>query len=211
MLLSKRLTTFLSNSTSPALHTLLLTTPSGKLLAVSSPSTAAILRTQATLASSLWTSYTQTSTSNLISSSLPSPQSSSVATSSPGPEISSILIQLEFGIMVIRMLKSGILFIAIGPTSTSSIMGSQVNTPMGSAANLNQQQINAQSPPASPTESEGVTSIPGVGLVGGGANSDTASLRTIGSHVSLLGLRRQVEEVAKALDGKFVGLSLSPS
>lgn len=142
MLLTKRLTYFLAQNTSPALPTLLLLSPTGKLLSSSSPSPASTLRTQATLACSLWTLYQPTA--DLLPQTLPSSanapsqgrggrpgkergrgRSSDRSRTADGEgagdeELSTVTIQLSNGIMVISALSCGLLFVAIGPSPAGS-------------------------------------------------------------------------------------------
>lgn len=63
LLLTKRLTSFLQTNRTPSLPTLLVTTPTGKLLAHASPQPVAVLRTHATVAASLLTIHTSSSAS----------------------------------------------------------------------------------------------------------------------------------------------------
>ncbi|RFU32772.1 hypothetical protein B7463_g3539, partial [Scytalidium lignicola] len=241
MLLTKRLSTFLNNNTTPQIHTLLLITPIGKLLSSASPSPASVLRTQSTLACSLWNLYSpyQPSTANLVSAALPQdPDQNSgdggrIRSGSLGKDINCIVIQLEHGIMVIRALKCGLLFAAIGHSSSSAQM-----QPPHSPQSHYQQSFVASShspPPSSPdpqTESHHeahenplllqlpIQTSSGVGAgVGGGGGGSTAPSEagstitnaSIGSPATIFGMKRQTEELAKWLDGKLEGFKLSPS
>jgi hypothetical protein len=189
MLLTKPLSTFLATHTSPQLPTLLLLSPTGKLLSSSSPSAASTLRTQATLACSLWTLYHpfQTTTSPLVASALPSSDLSQTLSSNQ-EDLNAITIQLEFGIMCIRALKSGLLFVAIG---------------------LSQQQgagSRHTSPPASPGMLEGHGSQ--LSLAGELAVSEAATERSVvGS--SIWGVRRQADEVGRFLEERLEGFGMS--
>lgn len=116
MLLTKTLTSFLQANLSPQVHTLFIATPSGKILASSSSLSAGVLRSQATLASTLWSLYRPLSSEGAFSAILPA-QINDEEQSTQDPGVSSILIQLENGTMLIRCLKSALLFIAIGPSS----------------------------------------------------------------------------------------------
>ncbi len=126
MLLTKPLSTFLNANRSPHIHTLLLITPTGKLLSSSSSVPASLLRNQATIACSVWELYGPITSAGTISASLPpNPASSSDdednnAHQSSDPSVSSILIQLETGTMVIRALRCSLLFVVIGPCPLAS-------------------------------------------------------------------------------------------
>jgi hypothetical protein len=222
MLLTKRLTTFLSQNTTPHLPTLLLLSPAGKLLSSSSPLPASNLRTQATLACSLWALY-QPNVSSLITSALPPPQSTSntnprgsdatisstTTAAENGHDLAAITIQLSHGVMVIRALSCGLLFVAIGPSSIGVPSPSQT---------LHAQSISSHtSPPSSPTahgdghgyNGEGAHEG-GLGGVGSGAPSEAGSVRSTGSRTaSIMGIKRQAEEVGRWLDGQLEGFQLS--
>ncbi|KAE9380716.1 hypothetical protein N431DRAFT_432982 [Stipitochalara longipes BDJ] len=221
MLLTKRLTTFLSQNTTSALPTLLLLSPTGKLLSSSSPISASILRTQATLACSLWTLY-QPTVSSVIPSVLP-PQSESQSNTHPrgsdatlsstttaaDHELASITVQLTHGVMVIRALSCGLLFVAIGPSSISPSSPSQT---------LRAQSISSHthtSPPSSPLahgengyNGEGAHEG-GSGGLGSSAPSETGSVRSTGRMASIMGIKRQAEEVGRWLDRQLEGFQLS--
>lgn len=206
MLLTKPLSAFLAAHTTPQLHTLLLLSPTGKVLSSSSPSSASTLRTQATLACSLWTLYHPfpSTTSSLVASSLPTSTSNPLPQSSD-QDLNSITIQLEFGIMCIRALKSGLLFVAIGPSpsfNTQTYPGSR------------HQQIGSRhtSPPSSPSalERELGSQLSLQGEMSGAA-SEAGSVRTERSVVgaSIWGIRRQAEDLGRRLEGRLEGFGLS--
>ena len=213
MLLTKPLSTFLSANSTPQLHTLLLLSPTGKLLSSSSPSPASTLRTQATLACSLWTLYHpfQTTTSPLVDASLTS-STANGRDRREEQELNSITIQLEFGIMCIRALSSGLLFVAIGPSSPSYSQPSAGLSPHPSSSYLHQH-INAShtSPPASPNTQEHGSQPSLQGEVTSGAVSEAGSVGTQGSvsGASIWGVRRQAEDVGRFLEGKLEGFVLS--
>jgi hypothetical protein len=224
MLLTKRLTTFLSQNTTPQLPTLLLLSPTGKLLSSSSALPASTLRTQATLACSLWTLY-QPAASSLITSAI-SPQSHSQSNIHPrgsditlsstttaadsDHDLASITVQLTHGVMVIRALSCGLLFVAIGPSSVT------VSSP---GQTLRAQSINSHahaSPPSSPLgqghgengyNGEGAHDGLGVGS-GSGAPSEAGSVRSTRT-ASIMGVKRQAEEIGQWLDGQLEGFQLS--
>lgn len=219
MLLTKRLSTFLANNASPQLHTLLLLSPTGKILSSSSPSSASVLRTQATLACSLWNIYHPfpSTTSSIISSSLPN--------STPSPDsdkdLNSITIQLSHGIMVIRVLQSGLLFVAIGPSTTgvgpSPVPNSQT---LHSHHHIASPHTSPSSSPAAHIDGHGSQAslhVDGLGVwsfasAGSAAPSEAGSVGTgasLGTPASILGVRRQAEEVGRWLEGKLEGFVLS--
>ncbi|KAG9232398.1 hypothetical protein BJ875DRAFT_380760 [Amylocarpus encephaloides] len=207
MLLTKPLTTFLSQNTSPQLPTLLLVSPDGKLLSSSSPLSASLLRTQSTAACSLWNIYKPfQTTSNLISSALSSQDTSSSA-AQKGSDLNSITIQLAYGIMVIRALSCGLIFVAIGPTAhphpSSSGLYSHSHT-------LLTPKIlpTPDSPPSSPMpQHEGHEEL-GERVVSG-AGSVTSSATGARIQASILGVKRQADEVGIWLEDKLQGFMLS--
>ena len=71
LLLTKRLTSFLRSNLSPQLHTALLTTLSGKLLAHASSQPVSTLRTQCTIAASIWAVYAAPAATAALSDALP--------------------------------------------------------------------------------------------------------------------------------------------
>jgi hypothetical protein len=236
MLLTKRLNTFLSQNTTPQLPTLILISPTGKLLNSSSPLPASTLRTQATLACTLWNLYRpiSPSSSDLISTTLssqPRAQSQAHSTSDsalstqPDNDLSSITIQLSHGIMVIRALKCGLLFVAIGQSSQTT-SGSPY--PSSQALPSQAQHLSSTSPaspPSSPPVQNGdghetpvVGSLPqrelhrdlSVPGVGSGAPSESGSVGSTGTRAqaSIMAIRRQAEEVGKWLESRLEGFVL---
>lgn len=221
MLLTKRLTTFLNDNTSPHLHTLLLLTPTGKLLSSSSPLPASTLRMQSTIASSLWSQYSssQSMTSSLVSASLPDVPNAVSGNTTAGREISNILIQLEFGIMVIRGLQSGLLFVAIGPSSTPPVASQRSHHQLTSLPSH-------LSPPSSPLPPSDVVEsndhllssplpiiLSNAGGGGGAAPSEAGSLATNSSmttSANILGLKKQAGELGEWLNKNLEGFTLSP-
>jgi hypothetical protein len=207
MLLTKRLALFLSQNISPQLHTLILISPTGKLLCSSSPSPASTLRTQATLAVSLWNLYHpfNISASILVTSSSTHPAHNDLAC---------ITIQLEYGIMYIRSLVSGLLFVAIGPSSipSSSLPSSQL---------LHAQQSlsigeGSTSPPLSPHlkqdethGSQASSQAHGEGTTSGGGSEAGSAVTERGAHASIWSVRRHAEEVGRLLEEKLGGFVLS--
>lgn len=222
MLLTKRLTTFLSQNTTAQLPTLLLLSPIGKLLSSSSPQSASTLRTQATLACSLWNLY-QPSASSLMTAALPrtptqadtrnqprTPESTTSSTTTAAEnDLSIITIQLSQGIMVIRALGCGLLFVAIGPIASGSSAQPSPHLLQAHRANMSIQTTPASSPPARPDDSIMSTSGGGLLAVGRGAPSEAGSVGSSGTRSSIMGARRQAEEVAKWLDSQLEGFALS--
>jgi hypothetical protein len=212
MLLTKRLSTFLSQNTTPQLHTLILLSPTGKVLCSSSPFPSSTLRTQATLAVSLWSLYHpfHPTTATLVTDSLSSSISDVVPTSGEeGHDLSAITIQLEYGIMSIRTLISGLLFVAIGPSPPSQFTSSQhVQPRIASSTNT--------SAPGSPGiheiyRYESQVSLHVHGEVLSGAVSDAGSAGSErGAQASIFGVRRRADEVGAALEGRLEGFVLSP-
>ncbi|KAH8684520.1 hypothetical protein BGZ60DRAFT_397726 [Tricladium varicosporioides] len=225
MLLTKPLTTFLSQNTSPQLPTLLLISPTGKLLSSSSPLPASALRVQATAACTLWNLYNPfQNTSDSISAALGNTNShttayttSSAATTNEN-DLSSITIQLSQGIMVIRALSCGLLFVAIGPTTNpSSSTSSHTLLPPHTGSSHT-------SPPSSPQPQhegqEGIgerdhsgSSLAAIGSGGGGAPSESGSVGSsvVGARTqaSILGIKRQADEVGRWLEGSLRGFNMS--
>ncbi|RKF71414.1 hypothetical protein GcC1_100008 [Golovinomyces cichoracearum] len=138
MLLTKNLTEFLSQNTGPVIPTMLLLSPAGKLLASSSPLPASRLRTQATLAYSLWTIYLPSISS--ISAAFPPTTAevnsfeidSSSHHTAAQHQLSTITIQLTNGLMMIRALDCDLLYVALNISDTNPsppISLSAVQTP----------------------------------------------------------------------------------
>ncbi|KAH6679391.1 hypothetical protein B0J14DRAFT_296658 [Halenospora varia] len=228
MLLTKPLTTFLSQNTSPQLPTLLLISPTGKLLSSSSPLPASTLRVQATAACTLWHHYSPfQNTSNSISAALGNTNSqTTIHTTSPAAttnenDLSSITIQLSQGIMVIRALSCGLLFVAIGPTINPS---SSTSTYPSSHTLLPHASLSHASPPSSPQPQhegqEGIgerdhsgSSLNAIGSGGGGAPSESGSVGSsaVGARTqaSILGIKRQADEVGRWLEESLRGFNMS--
>ncbi|PQE33699.1 hypothetical protein CJF32_00009096 [Rutstroemia sp. NJR-2017a WRK4] len=203
LLMSKRISTFLHSNLSPQLHTLLLLTPTGKLLSSSSSAPASVLRHQGTLALSLWTLYSPFP-SDAIADALPNSDERQRARDSERERgrdrgTKSILIQMEFGIMVIRRLRCGLLFVAIGPGPTTAGNANGIASKSG----INTPQL--QSSPGTP-ERERDAGAGGIGGSGGEA-SETASVRSV-KGLGIMGMRSQAEALGDWLDGKLDGLVL---
>ncbi|KAI1380311.1 hypothetical protein F4677DRAFT_406401 [Hypoxylon crocopeplum] len=194
LLLTKRLTAFLSSNLSPQIHSAVLTTLSGKLLAHASPHAVGTLRTQCTVAASIWAQYSTPAASTTMAEAL--------ASTHPNPTPSAVTIQLTGGVMVIRRLRCGLLFVCIGPATAAeggdhSIQGQSrpMPTPQPTA------EPHSASPLGSPSEVESVTSA--------GA-ATTASIATTASAAAsaAVATRRQAEELARWLDDKLGSLGV---
>ncbi|KAK8098608.1 uncharacterized protein PG998_014094 [Apiospora kogelbergensis] len=198
-LLTKRLTSFLQSNLSPQIHTTLLTTLSGKLLAHASPHPVSTLRTQCTVAASIWTIYAAQGTNAALAEALPPTPAGTKARQDPTS--GAITIQLTGAVLVVRKLRCGLLFVCIGPIPDG---GEQAQSAQGQSHSLQVPQAASSSHPTplgSPSEVESVASA--------GA-ATTASVTTIGS-VNAAGvalMRRQAEELAKWLDDKLGSLGV---
>jgi hypothetical protein len=213
MLLTKRLSTFLSQNVTPQLHTLILLLPTGKLLSSSSSSPTSTLRTQATLAVSLWNLYHpfNAGTSTLVAESLPASNSSQIVPSD-GEErdLSVITVQLEYGTMSIRSLTSGLLFVAIGPSSTPSAFPNSPRLQHRIASSTN------TSGPSSPSAHESgfhhgsQVSLHRHAEVLSGAVSEAGSVGSEGgAQTSIWSMRRRADAVSAALETRLEGFVLS--
>jgi hypothetical protein len=224
LLLTKRLTTFLQSNLTPQLHTTLLITLSGKLLAHASPHPVSQLRTQCTVASSLWAIHTAATSS--IPEALPSspPQaSSSVGSSavppSPSAKPLSITVQLSGGAIVIRKLRCGLLFVCIGPAASEHLLSgdlSGLESGTGATNGLTASgpgtgssgggitsggQTTPSQPPDSPSE---VDSVLSAGAATTASYTSVASVAAAG----VVALRRYAEELARCLDDKLGSLKV---
>lgn len=126
LLLTKRLTSFLHLNLSATITTLLLLTPSGKLLAYASrPSIPiATLRTHATVAASLYAIHRSGTDRETIDAALgggtvhhpPARRTAGAAAADDDDGPLAVTIQLESGsVLVIRRLRCGMLFVCMGP------------------------------------------------------------------------------------------------
>lgn len=130
LLLTKRLTSFLHLNLSATITTLLLLTPSGKLLAYASrpPIPIATLRTHATVAASLYAIHRSGTDRETIEAALrrphqPATRRAAATTAEKSRDDDgplAVTIQLESGsVLVIRRLRCGMLFVCIGPPAHS--------------------------------------------------------------------------------------------
>jgi hypothetical protein len=215
LLLTKRITSFLRSNLSPQIHTALLTTLSGKLLAHASPHPVSILRTQSTVAASVWAIY---SSGAAVSEALP--QGSRVHRGET--KSAAITIQLSAGVLVVRKLQCGLLFVCIGPApdgtgappdqtqlhavgstqqqqQSLAVPGTQSSTAAaGGSGGAGEQH---SSPPlGSPSEVASVVSAaPTMNSV-----TTTGSIRT----GAVVVIRRQADELARWLDDKLGSLGI---
>lgn len=211
LLLTKRLTTFLRSNLSPQIHTAFLTTLSGKLLAHASPHPVSTLRTQSTVAASVWGIYSSGATVNDAL-----PQGSMRGGTNGEPKSAAVTIQLTAGVLVVRKLKCGLLFVCIGPTLDGTSAPSEAGTtqqpqslavPSRSQSQPQSQQGSGSSaethpspPLGSPSEVASVIS----------AAPTTTSIGTAGSTNAgaAVQIRREAEELARWLDDKLGNLGI---
>ncbi|EAQ84902.1 hypothetical protein CHGG_08916 [Chaetomium globosum CBS 148.51] len=123
LLLTKRVTSFLRANLSPHIHSAMLTTPAGSLLAHASNLPASALRRQAAVAASLWAlqgpSHTGQPSEQATSSIAPG---STVRTRKSGKHSPpTVTVQLDSGaVFVIRRLRCGMLFICMGGAESAA-------------------------------------------------------------------------------------------
>ena len=217
LLLTKRVTTFLASAfSSTHLHTLLLSTSGGKLLAhATRPPGRPVseLRAQSTVASGLIALHAASSSvlpdaflaANSPLQSAPAPDSDSAATTLQGDEDeegaapnvarpAGITVQLSGGVLVVRQLRCGLLFVCIGPADAQQQQQqqqSQKDTSKGGEATTVNESLSATGS-GSPDEGDSVLSA-------AASNISVASVRAQGVVV----MRRQAEELARRLDEKL--------
>ncbi|GAP88327.1 hypothetical protein SAMD00023353_3001300 [Rosellinia necatrix] len=201
LLLTKRLTAFLRANLSPQIHTTLLATVTGKLLTHASPHSVATLRTQATVAASLWALYATPSTTVTIEEALPShPPPTLVGKSSP----SAITVQLTSAVVVIRYLQCGLLFICISPAGEPSGSASPGH-PHQQSRPMQTPQENPEPQPSpllgSPSEVESVAST-------GAATTVSIATTTSVTASAVAAMRRQAEELARCLNDRLGTLDI---
>ncbi|KAI1100620.1 hypothetical protein F4804DRAFT_39533 [Jackrogersella minutella] len=204
LLLTKRLTAFLSSNLSPQIHTAVLTTLSGKLLAHASPHPVHALRTQCTVAASIWALYsTPPAAGTTVAEALPPPPPPQTTTTTTHPDThapvpNAVTIQLTGGVMVIRHLRCGLLFVCVGPGGEGGVEQAR---PMSSPAGGGEHQHHLATPLGSPSE---VASVASAGA------ATTASVATTASAAAsaVVAMRRQAEELARWLDDKLGSLGV---
>ncbi|RDL37116.1 uncharacterized protein BP5553_04549 [Venustampulla echinocandica] len=228
---------FLSQNTSPELPTMLLISSTGKLLSSCSPLPASTLRTQSTVASTLWNLHHpdpdrdphQSAGNNHVSSPQsvssqattegPSSPAPSGASTTNGSDLNSITIQISHGIMVIRSLSCGLLFVAIGPSSVPTTITALPDL-SSLAPHTPRVASSHTSPPSSPApQQESHEAIPendmsgsAVAATGSGFPSQVGSVRSSVARASkkanLMAIKRQAEEVSRWLDDRLQGFTL---
>ncbi len=213
LLLTQRLTSFLHTNLSPQIHTALLVTPSGKLLSYASATPVSTLRTQGTVAASLWALH--------AAARLPSPSDDEPR----NPETpAAITLSLAGGsVAVIRRLACGLLFVCVGPDgegkgktkipdgavgSGGDVVGGGGD---GTATSGTSPPAPVAAPPPPPPPQPPPPSLP----LGSSPPSETASVgtssTTVGSAHTATAMavaRRHVEELARWLDDKLGTLSV---
>ncbi|KAI1814060.1 hypothetical protein GGS20DRAFT_438318 [Poronia punctata] len=211
LLLTKRLAGFLQANPSPHIHTSLLATLSGKVLAHASPHSLTTLRTQATVAASLWALYSSppaTATTTTATTTTANLQHALPAESPahwPGDATSrSITFQLTGAVLVIRLLKCGLLFICIGPVAelpdSASVRHLHQQTRPVQASHTH---LEPQPSPllGSPSEVESVVSA------GAATTTSVATATSIGASAVVV-MRRHAEELARWLNDKLGSLGV---
>ncbi|KAI2636725.1 hypothetical protein GGS21DRAFT_44836 [Xylaria nigripes] len=201
LLLTKRLTAFLQANLSPEIHTTLLTTISGKLLAHASPNPVSALRTRATVAASLWALYAAPCTTATIEEALPP---HSLPNKAGGSTPSAITVQLTDAIVVIRRLRCGLLFVCIGPIPETPDSASQRH-PHQQSRPIQAPQANNEPQPSpllgSPSEVDSIVS-------NGAATTTSATTTTSVGASAVVDMRRQAEELARCLNDKLGSLGI---
>ncbi|KAK0385365.1 hypothetical protein NLU13_7841 [Sarocladium strictum] len=240
LLLTKRLTSFLHASASPSLPTLLLTTPSGKLLAHASPRPVSTLRTHATVAASLFAIHTSSSVS--LPTALPgSAPDDSFHTSDEEdvsgsedeeeegargrdgngrgrkkkkPEMTkpvTITVQLSGGVVVIKRLKCGLLFVCIGPPIAGSDQHAHPHTTPDLHHPQLTQHLDTSTPPdphhLAPASANVLVGSPSAESLTSTGGQTNASLESVGA-ASAAAMRRHAAELARWLDEKLGTLSV---
>ncbi|KAH6617826.1 hypothetical protein B0J18DRAFT_492792 [Chaetomium sp. MPI-SDFR-AT-0129] len=134
LLLTKRVTAFLRANLSPHIHSAMLTSPAGSLLAHASNLPASALRRQAAVAASLFQGPSDTPATSTTNTPAPG---GSVRSRRSGKHASpSVTVHLDNGaVFVIRRLRCGMLFICMGGTEGPTASGRV--TPTGPAAHHN--------------------------------------------------------------------------
>ncbi|MBE3047139.1 hypothetical protein IMZ48_32375, partial [Candidatus Bathyarchaeota archaeon] len=125
LLFTKRLTGFLATHLSPTTHTLLLTTPTGRLLAHASSAPASALRARATVAAGLVRMYSRPATPTHN-------HNHNAEGEEKGPLC--VTVQLEEGVFVVRVLRCGLLLVAVGPDEGGEAESVRSGSATGSAS-----------------------------------------------------------------------------
>ncbi|KAI0394255.1 hypothetical protein F5Y17DRAFT_268209 [Xylariaceae sp. FL0594] len=196
LLLTKRLAAFLRANLSPQIHTSLLTTLSGKVLAHASRHPLSTLRTQATVAASLWALYATPPANTTLRSALPAQSSANHLTGEPTS--SSITVQLTGAIVVIRRLRCGLLFVCMGPFGELPDSAYIRHHPQSRPMQTPQTHLDPQPSPllGSPSEVESIAST------GAATTTSTATATSVGGS-AVVAMRRHAEELARWLNEKL--------
>ncbi|KAL2198016.1 hypothetical protein P885DRAFT_34661 [Corynascus similis CBS 632.67] len=197
LLLTKRVTSFLRANLSPIIHSAMLTTPAGSLLAHASNLPASALRRQAAVAASLWAlqghSNAASTPADPATASLP--PGSTVRTRKSGKHAQpTVTVQLDSGaVFVIRRLRCGMLFICMGGSegAATTATTTTITTPPAT-----QQQASAAGSPSQ-------ASVLSAHTTGAASTTSTA---TAGGSGNVSVMRRHVEELARWLDERLGGL-----
>ncbi|KAI5866205.1 hypothetical protein GGS23DRAFT_617288 [Durotheca rogersii] len=213
LLLTKRLTAFLRSNLGAHIHTAALTTPSGKLLAHASPHPVAALRTQCTVAASIWALYATAEASTAVAEALPPPP----AEPSSPPAPSAVVVQLAGGVVVVRRLRCRLLFVCVGPSAAADLGASTATLPpqpqpqhqlarpvpqppASDPHHHHHHHHHPISPPlGSPSEVESVASA------GAATTASVATSASVAASAAVA-TRRQAEELARWLDDRLGSL-----
>ncbi|KAI1178007.1 hypothetical protein F4777DRAFT_157791 [Nemania sp. FL0916] len=237
LLLTKRLTAFLRANLSAQIHTAVLTTVAGKLLTHASPHSVATLRTQATVAASLWALYATRSARAAVDGAL-SPQSrererehdtardtahnqtrdetrdethDSSDDSSPvsnRPKPSAITVQLAGAVVVIRHLRCGLLFVCIGPSAESLDSASSLRPPPHQQSRpVQAPQDNFNLDPQPSPLLGSPSEAESVASTGAATTASIATTTSVGSS-AVVAMRRQAEELARCLNDRLDQLDI---
>lgn len=230
LLLTKRVTSFLSANLTPHIHTACLATPSGNILAhASTVSPARILRRQAAVAASLWAMHSRPSYGHDVANALPKKNSGEQELAPRA-----ITVQLEpteaggtGTVVVIRGLKCGILFLVLAapdhppapsatnvdggnasPTGGTGRTEAGTSSPKGHEATSSTSRSGTQTSlahPGSPPDS-----ILSSGTAAAAASINSQSSVSVGgiNTAFVQGVRRQAEEIARCLDEKLAPLAI---
>jgi hypothetical protein len=182
----------------------------------SRPGSVTLLRTQATVAASLYALHSAASPA--IPDALPEDRTPGKRQQKKSPtKPLTITVQLSHGIMVIRRLKCGLLFVCVGPLGdaadpTSQHIGQASGEGSGASANNGGLSVPGMTTPkghghASPSHMPASPSGDSVMSAGG---VTTASIASAGSSVAgsigtaaVVSLRRHAEDLARWLDDKL--------
>ncbi|AEO64332.1 uncharacterized protein THITE_2142259 [Thermothielavioides terrestris NRRL 8126] len=213
LLLTKRVTAFLRANLSAHIHSAMLTTPAGSLLAHASSLPASALRRQAAVAASLWAlqgpAHAAPAAPGAASATLP--PGSTVRTPKSGRHPPTVTVQLDSGaVFVIRRLRCGMLFICMGGSEgTAAAAGRHTPTPptphntrpsrtaAGSPSEASILSTHTAGGASVASGASAATTVPGSSSGGGSSSSSNSSAAQ---------MRRQVEELARWLDERLGGL-----